>query len=207
MYVGATAISFTLVITVSVISIRAGFVETMLVKSNLYMHTLTPIFTLLLFTLAIADTHIKFRYSFMAIVPTFIYALLYAVCVFGTHVWRDHYYLGEFMPWPVAFISIMAAAYLLSLLLRLLHNLTNKHVTRGIERYYKESDDYKFDRIGDAIAHLAEVESKFYHEGDDIYVPVDIVKLLSERYHAEELALDIQYDIYLESYLKNIHKK
>ncbi len=80
-------------------------------------------------------------------------------------------------------------------------------MTRGIEKYYKESDDYKFDRIGDAIAHLAEVESKFYHEGDDIYVPVDIVKLLSERYRAEELALDIQYDIYLESYLKNIHKK
>jgi hypothetical protein len=206
MYVGATAISFTLVVTVSVISIRAGFVETMLVKSNLYMHTLTPIFTLLLFTLAIADTHIKFRYSFMAIVPTFIYALLYAICVFGTHVWRDHYYLGEFMPWPVAFILFIAVSFGLSQLLRILHNLTNKVVTRNIERYYKESLDYDFPRITDAIAKLAKVEAKFYKDGDDLYFPVDIIKLLSERYSASILPLDIQYDIYLENYLKAIQQ-
>ena len=206
MYVGATAISFTFVVTISLISMRMGIVETMFIRSNLFMHTLTPIFTLLLFTVAIADTHIKFRYSFAAIIPTFIYAFLYAICVFGTHVWRDHYYLGEFMPWPVAFILFIAVSFGLSQLLRFLHNLTNKIVTRNIERYYKESPDYEFPRVTGAIAKLAEVEAKFYKEGDDIYFPVDIIKLLAERYSASVLPIDIQYDIYLESFLKVIHQ-
>ena len=207
MYIGSVGSLLTMTIALALIGPTTGFAYAMFGNSNVFMHTLNPIFVFMLFTIAVSDGRIRFSHSFIAIIPTFIYSLMYFILAFVTHIWRDHYHLAEYMPWPVAFISIMAAAYLLSLLLRLLHNLTNKHVTRGIEKYYKESDDYKFDRIGDAIAHLAEVESKFYHEGDDIYVPVDIVKLLSERYHAEELALDIQYDIYLESYLKNIHKK
>ena len=44
-----------------------------------------------------------------------------------------------------------------------------------------------------------------YKEGDDIYIPVDIIQLLSERYNTSTLPLDIQYDIYLENYLATIH--
>ena len=122
-------------------------------------------------------------------------------------MWNDHYHIANVLPWPVALIGILAIAYALALLLRLLHNLSNKRVQRGIERYYKESPDYEYDKITNAIAKLAEVESKFYKEGDDIYIPVDIIKLLSERYSTSTLPLDIQYDIYLERYLECIHPK
>lgn len=207
MYVGATAIFFTFVVAMSLISIQMGFVNAMFVNSNLYMHTLTPIFTLLLITVAIADTHIKFSYSFIAIIPTFIYAFLYAILAFGTHFWRDHYHLQDYMPWPVAFILFIVVSFGLAQILRILHNLTNKIVTRNIERYYKESPDYEFPKITGAIAKLAQEEAKYYKEGDDLFFPVDIIKLLSERYSASVLPIDIQYDIYLENYLASIHKK
>ena len=53
---------------------------------------------------------------------------------------------------------------------------------------------------------LAEVESKFYSEGDDIYIPTDIIALLAERYNASFVPIDILYDIYLETYLKSINE-
>ena len=207
MYVGTCGVFLTLVIALATIAPNAGFVYAMFERSNLFMHTLNPIFIILLFTVAISDAKIKFNRIFYSIIPTVIYGLLYFILAFVANVWRDHYHIQDIMPWPVAFIAILAAAFGLSFLLRFLHNLTNGHMKKGIERYYKESPDYKFEKITNAIAKLAKEESKYYSQGDEIYIPVDIIKLLSERYNTDTLPLDIQYDIYLENYLLNIHVK
>lgn len=207
MYIGTCGVTLTFVIALSMISPASGFVYAMFERSNLFMHTLNPIFIILLFTVAIADAKVKFSRTLFAIIPTFVYALIYFILAFVTNVWRDHYHIQDFMPWPVAFIAILAVSYGLAVLLRLLHNLSHKRVQKGIERYYKESPDYEFERISLAIAKLAKEESAYYSEGDEIFIPVDIIKLLSERYKASRLPLDIQYDIYLENYLLNIHIK
>lgn len=207
MYVGTCGVLLTFVVAVAMIAPTAGVVYAMFEKSNLFMHTLNPIFITLLFTVAISDAKIRFSRTFIAIVPTIIYGLIYFIMVFVANAWRDHYHIQDFMPWPVAFMIIMVVAYGLSVLLRFLHNLTNGHVRKGIERYYKESPDYEFDKITFAIAKLAKEESAYYSKGDEIYIPVDIIKLLSDRYKTAALPLDIQYDIYLEQYLLNIHIK
>ena len=207
MFVGTCGVTLTFIIALTMISPNAGFIYAMFERSNLFMHTLNPIFIILLFTVAISDAKIKFNRTFFTLIPTFIYALLYFVLAFVANVWRDHYHIQDFLPWPVAFIAIVAVAYGIAVLLRFLHNLTNGHVKKGIEKYYKESPDYEFEKIPAAIAKLAEEESAFYSEGDEIYIPVDIIQLLSNRYKANALPLDIQYDIYLENYLLNIHIK
>ncbi len=207
MYIGTCGVFLTFIIALTMISPTSGFVYAMFERSNLFMHTLNPIFITILFTVAISDTRIKFSRTFFTIIPTFIYAVLYFILVFEAKVWRDHYHIRDIVQWPVAFIVIMAVAFGLSVLLRFLHNLTNKRVMKGIERYYKESPDYEFEKITFAISKLAKEESMYYSEGDNIYIPVDIIKLLSERYNATTLPLDIQYDIYLENYLSNIHVK
>ena len=125
--------------------------------------------------------------------------------VFATGIWRDHYGLRGFLPWPVTFILLMLVAFGIAQLLRVLHNLNNRRVMRNIGKYFKESPDFEFEKVTQAIAKLAEEDSKFYKEGDEISIPTDIIKLLAERYKATSLPLDIQYDIYLENYLINIH--
>ena len=70
-----------------------------------------------------------------------------------------------------------------------------------------ESPDFEFPIISAAVAHLAKLESRFYYEGDDIYIPVDIIQLLSNRYKTNKVPVDILYDIYLENYLININKE
>jgi len=191
----------------TLISAFQGFVETMFTRSSLFMHTINPILITILFVVVVSDTRIKFSYSFISIGPTIIYMIVYAIMVFGVGMWNDHYKANAFIPWPVTLIIVIIVSFGIAQLLRVLHNLMNKHITKSIERYYKESPDFDFPVIGKAIAHLAAIESKFYHEGDDICMPVDIIEYLTERYQANKLPLDILYDIYLDNYLINIGKK
>ena len=207
LYVGAVGTFLTFFVAITILSIGQGFVKTMFERSNLFMHTINPIFITLLFVLVISDGHIKFRTSFIALIPVVLYSLLYYIMVFVIGAWRDHYQTNTYMPWPVTLLLIISIAFGVTQLLRVLHNLTNKYVTDNIRKYYLETSDYDCPRVSDAVIKLAEYESKFYFEGDDIYIPTDIIAILSERYSAAIVPLDILYDIYLESYLKSINIK
>lgn len=207
MYVGTVGVFLTFFSAITIISIYQGFVKTMLSKSGLFLHTINPILITVLFVLTISDTRIKFSYSFISMIPIVIYMIVYFIMVFVAKVWKDHYHTNSVMPWPLSLLLMMSISFGVTQFIRVLHNLTNKHVTKSIEKYYMESPDFEFNRVSDAIAHLAEIESKFYYEGDDIYIPVDIIHLLSERYKAKKVPVDILYDVYLEKYLIDIGKK
>ena len=207
MYIGAVGVFLTFFIAITVISSYQGFVKTMFHDSNLYLHTICPISISLLFLLVISDVKIKFIHSIISMIPVLAYMLLYYIMVFVTKEWRDHYYTNAFIPWPISLILLLGVAFGVCQLVRLVHNLNNKHVTKSIERYYKESPDYEFENVSLAIAHLAEIESKFYQEGDDVFIPNDIIDILSNRYDTDSVPIDILYDIYLENYLISIGKK
>ena len=207
MYVGAVGVFLTFFTAATLISAFQGFVETMFIRSSLFMHTINPLLITILFVLVISDTHIKFSYSFISIIPIAIYMIIYFIMVFVIGAWSDYYKTNVVFPWPVSLLLMIVASFGVCQLMRILHNLTNKRVTKSIETYYKESPDFEFPVISKAVAHLAELESKFYYEGDDVYIPVDIIQLLSERYGADKLPIDILYDVYLENYLINIGKK
>ena len=207
MYVGTVGVFLTFFSATTIVSIYQGFVKTMLSKSGLFLHTINPILITVLFVLIISDTRIKFSHSFISMIPIIIYMIVYFIMVFVAKVWKDHYHTNSVMPWPLSLLLMMSISFGVTQFIRFLHNLTNKHVSKSIERYYMESPDFEYPIIGTAVAHLAELESKFYHEGDDVYIPVDIIKLLSDRYNASKLPIDVLYDIYLENYLINIGKK
>ena len=201
MYVGAVGVFLTFFVAITIISAYQGFAKAMFTNAKLFMHTINPILITLLFVLVISDTRIKFSFSFISLIPVVVYMITYLVMVIILKEWKDHYYTDKYIPWPVSLILIIGVSFGICQLLRLLHNLTNKHVNKSIEKYYKESPDFDFPKIKDAIALLAKIESKFYYKCDDIYIPVDIIKMLSDRYGTESIPLDILYDIYLENYL------
>ena len=207
MYVGAVGVFLTFFVAITLITAYQGFVKAMFMNAKLFTHTINPLLITLLFVLVISDTHIKFSFSFISIIPVAIYMIIYLIMVIILKEWNDYYYTDKYIPWPVSLILILSTSFGICQLLRFLHNLTNKHVNKTIEKYYKESPDFEFPLIKDAIASLAKIESKFYYKGDDIYIPTDIIKMLSDRYDTENLPLDILYDIYLENYLINIGDK
>ena len=207
MYIGATGVFLTFFVAATLISAVQGFPKAMFANSNLYMHTICPILITFLFVVVVSDTHINFSRSFISVVPVVTYMIVYFIMVFVVKVWRDHYYTNAYIPWPVSLVLLVSISFGVCQLLRILHNLTNKHVNKSIERYYKESPDFEFPKVSGAIAHLAKIESKFYHAGDDVYIPVDIIQMLSDRYGTRSVPVDILYDIYLENYLLNIGVK
>lgn len=204
MFVGATGAFLTFAIAGTLISIATGFVKTMFIKSNIFLHTINPILFTVLFTLVISDVKIKFNRTFFTLIPVFIYSLIYFIMVFVLGIWSDHYQVGSIMPWPIAAILIHAITFGLAVLLRFLHNLSHDYNLKTIKRYYLQSADFDFPKLTNALEELAKIESKFYFKGDDVYIPVDTISYLSERYNST-LSLDIQYDIYLENYLRNIY--
>lgn len=207
MFIGTTGMLLTSLIAIFYSFISMSFYDSMIKNSNIFMHTINPLLVVVLFALIISDVHLKITHSLYAIIPTILYAIFYAIMVFITHNWEDSYHIQDAIPWPLAFLIFIIVSFAIAELLRFLHNRINKYVEGHIEKYYKESPDYEFNRITDALAKLAEEEANFYRKGDDFYIPVDIIKLLSERYNNSSLSLDIQYDIYLEHYLANIKKK
>lgn len=207
MYIGVTGVAITFLFAISIISVAQGFVQSMFLKSNLFLHTINPIFFIILFTLAISDAEIKFKESYLAFIPLVIYCILYFIMVFVVHEWRDHYRTNTYVPWPLSLVLVLVVAFAATHGLRLLHNLTHKYVEQSIKRYYKKSPDYEFENVTDAVSHLAEIESRYYYKDDDIYIPVDIIKLLSERYKTSAVPIDILFDVYLEKYIENIKKQ
>ena len=207
MYIGAVGVFLTFSIALTLISSFQGFSKTMLERSNLFLHTINPILITILFVLVVSDSKIKFSYSFFPMIPIVIYMFIYFLMVFVLKQWRDVYKTDAFIPWYVTLILLLAVSFGICQLLRFLHNLSNKHVNEKIEEYYMRSPDFDFPRVSDAIAYLAKIESKFYYENDDVYIPADIIQLLSNRYSASIVPIDILYDIYLENYLLNIGKK
>lgn len=207
MYVGATGVFITFFTAITIITSYQGIVTTMFSKSSLFLHTINPLLITLLFVLVVSDTRIKFSYSFIAMVPVIIYMIIYFIMVFVVHAWKDHYHTNDIIPWPISLLIMISLSFGVCQFLRIMHNLVNKQVRISLERYYKESPDFDFPIVGNAVAHLAKLESRFYHEGDDVYIPVDIIQMLIERYKAHELPIDVFYDIYLENYLINIGKK
>ena len=207
MYIGAVGVFLTFSIAITLISSFQGFSKTMLEGSNLFLHSINPILITALFVLVVSDSKIKFSYSFFPMIPIVIYMFIYFLMVFILKEWRDVYKTDDFIPWYVTLILLLAVSFGICQLLRFLHNLSNKHVNKKIEEYYMCSPDFDFPRVSDAIAYLAKIESKFYYENDDVYIPADIIQLLSNRYSASIVPVDILYDIYLENYLLNIGKK
>ena len=206
LFIGAVGTFLTFMIAITVISISEGFVKTMFLRSNIFMHTINPIFISLLFTLIISDHKIKFKVSLFSLIPVSLYAIMYYIMVFATGKWRDVYQTDRYIPWPVTLLLIILAAFGISQLLRVLHNNTNKYVTENIRKYYLETPDYDCVSLNNAVIKLAEKEAKFYSEGDDIYIPTDAIKLLAERYQESTRPLDEACDIYLQNYLEFIKK-
>ena len=207
MYIGAVGVFLTFVFAISLISFTQGFVKAMFSDSNIFMHTISPILITVLFVLVVSDHKIKFSYSLISVIPVAIYMVIYFIMVFVLKIWKDHYYTDKYIPWPFSLLLVVSVCFGVCQLLRVLHNLSNTYINKSIEKYYKESPDFEFPKISGAIAHLAKIESKFYYEGDDVYMPVDIIQMLSDRYGTDIVPVDILYDIYLENYLICIGKK
>ncbi|MBO7533940.1 MAG: hypothetical protein J6T46_08115, partial [Victivallales bacterium] len=98
MYMGATSVTITFVIAITILSSAAGFYRIMLWSNNFHLHTLGPLLAITIFFLINSDHRVGFRKTFLAIGPVAAYGLVYIIMVFiiGEEAggWRDHYQIS-----------------------------------------------------------------------------------------------------------------
>ena len=210
-FVGATGVSLTFFVTVTVLGPYAGYDLMLFQRSNLFLHTICPILSIF-FIIFVNDDHtISFKSSIFAMIPVVIYSILYMILAIfiGPEKggWRDHYrftqiHIGEnfVVPWPIVLIIALGVVFGLLTLLRLVHNKVHIIRKKQIELYYQQSEEFNYPTIQEAIIKLAEYERK-YDLGGEITVPRRIIKMMEKKYQSN-IALSDLCNLYINAYLE-----
>ena len=203
-FTSATTISLTLTIALLVLSPQVGFARIMLTSTNLLMHTIVPLITILSFLFINTYHTIKFKTTIFAVIPVALYSVCYIVMAgwIGEENggWRDHYHFLKLMPWYCALVITLTLTFGLANLLRFVHNRMHQRDKSATEIYYQNAEAYDMPTIEEAITKLAH-ENKRNDAGGEVIVPRRIICILEKKYESKK-GLGYLCGIYLEEYLK-----
>ena len=205
LYVGTTAVSMTFLVAVAILSPIEGFKEMLLDRSNLFLHLICPFLAIILFIFVEHDHKVKFKHSYVALIPILIYAMVYSIMAFAITEknggWRDHYRFNVYMPWPVTAILLLSVAYGIATGLRVGHNKIHLSFKRNVQKGYLECEELKGCTLDEIMRKIARENRKVARKNRNIIVPTRLSNLFIEnnetKFTNEELC-----KIYVEEYLK-----
>ena len=202
-FISTTCITLTFIISLTLLSAYAGFVKMMASGSNLFLHSIVPIVSIIGFLFINTYHNVKFKTTIYALIPIFIYAIIYLISAIfigqENGGWRDHYHFNEFIPWYYIFIIVFALAFGIANLLRAIHNRMHKRDKLATEKYYQNTPEYNLPTIEEAIKKLAQ-ENKKYDVGGEVIVPRRIIKFLENKYKSGKTIQEL-CNIYIDEYL------
>lgn len=188
MFTGTVGVTLTFLVALTVLSPAAGFYRMMIYSNNILFHTTCPILSIMLFFFINSDHNIKFRSTFIAIVPIVLYAILYVVMVFviGEEAggWRDHYQverITEFLPMPLVILLMILLGFGVATGLRLIHNAVHQHRKAEMEAYYQQNEAFAYPDIQTAIQALADMDRP-RDLGGELTVPRRIMNIMEKKY-------------------------
>lgn len=122
-FIGTAAVSLTFLVVMCFLGPILGY-DAMFSGNNLFMHGICPILAIASFMFAERGA-LRFRCTWLALLPTLIYGLLYMTMVVIVGVdnggWPDFYMFNATGMWPLTFVTLMAASFVIAVLLRLPH--------------------------------------------------------------------------------------
>ena len=121
-HVAATAVSVTLVTVLLFLGPRLGYAS-MFAGWTLYLHLLGPLLAIFSFLFLEEGPELKKKHTCLAAMPVFVYALFYLYYVVLRRTWPDFYGFNMHGKWYISFVVMLAAAYGLGALLRILRGL------------------------------------------------------------------------------------
>ena len=207
MFMGTTGVTVTFLVAIAVLSPAAGFYRVMLWSNNLYLHSICPVLSILLFFFINSDHRVKLKSSFLAILPVMAYAAVYVVMVFaiGENAggWRDHYQIQtitENLPLPLLVIVFGLLTFGIANGLRAVHNLIHSRRKADMERYYQQAEAFAYPDIESAIRALADMDRK-RDKGGELTVPRRIMAMMEKKYQSG-LSVGEQCALYIRAYFR-----
>ena len=202
-FVSVSCVTLTFLISVTILSPNAGYKEIMASGTNLFLHTLVPVSSIIALIFVNSYHTIKFRATFYTLFPIFLYSTVYVISAIfigeDNGGWRDHYHFQKLMPWYFAYAMILALGFIIANILRLAHNSMHRRDKKKTENYYQNAPEYNLPTIEEAIKQLAQ-ENKKNDKGGEVIVPRRIIKFLNNKYNSEK-SLNELCNIYINEYL------
>lgn len=128
-FVATTAVTLTFVTVVLFLSplfaINGHGYFSLFMHNNFFLHFLTPVLAIISFVLFERKEPINFRTTFFAIIPTFVYGIVYIIMVVFLGWWPDFYgftFGGRMWAAPISAVAMLLATFIIALTLRFFHN-------------------------------------------------------------------------------------
>ena len=146
---------------------------------NFFLHVVCPILILIAFFLVEAGTCITFRDSLLCMLPIFLYATLYLYNVVIVKRWEDIYHFTTFIPFSLSLVLMLALAYGIAYLIRILNNRRNDYNRKQLMKNWDDDLDEVAIRID--IYGLGRYMG-LHGDSNDIGMNLDILMDIAEKY-------------------------
>ena len=201
-YAGVTAVALTFLISLCVLAPVKGFVL-IFTGSRFFLHGLCPILAIVAFCFFISEQRIRLKDTLFALVPVFVYAVLYYVMVVvlgeDRGGWNDFYGFATRLPVWIPMVSIMPLTFLIATVIRIFHNRTFDRRREEEAAYFSEV--FAHADIREIVAAMA----RFHREsgkGRDIVVPGRVIAIMVEN-NEGDCTWEECCGIYLKEYLQS----
>lgn len=202
LFITTTALSLTFLISLCVLAPYKGFVL-IFTGSRFFLHGLCPILAIFTFCFVIKDLHIKFKTTFLALIPVFLYA-----CVYYTLVklvgeerggWNDFYGFLTKIPEWISLSCFLPLTFAIAFGIRTLHNQSRKRYTRKAHTDYLNA--FEQSNMEEVIVHMAARNSRLDTTGN-IVIPYDVLRMLLSS-DEDEKAFEDYCILYVKECLKH----
>ena len=135
-HVGVTAVALTFMIVILFLAPGYGF-DKMYNYANLFFHGLLPVFAMANYMFFNKEGRIRFKDTPFAIIPSFLYGIVYFAIVASNNAYGDlnydFYMFGKDGPWigAINFLSVMLIAYVMGLILYFVNRLVFKTIQKN----------------------------------------------------------------------------
>ena len=200
MYVGVNAVALTFLVSLFILAPFKGF-ALVFTGSRFFLHAVCPILSILAFCCFINSHLIRFREVLIAMIPVFIYTVVYLVMVLVIGEehggWNDFYGFATKVPIWVSLIVILPASFGIAMLLRLAHDkccLRQRKKDAELYRSFCEGEDLREVIANMARSNKQEIRTK------SIVIPTQVIRLMILNSGAEMDPAEASR-IYLEAFL------
>jgi len=172
---------------------------------NFWLHLVCPIMALILFLSVESDFRFSFFDSLICLAPFFLYAAIYmtSVVMVGEEYggWQDLYHLTDQLPPSFAASAMCAFALAVALVIGLLYNSLSVQRRKKMMSSWEDSADPK--EIEEE-AHDLGWHYGLYDDRNDMTIPVDILRELSQRYNVE---VKVLYQAYVDGMSRGLAER
>ncbi len=125
MHISVTAVSLTFLVSLFILAPVKGFVL-IFTGSRFFLHGVCPVLSIITFCCFINSHLVRLKESLLALIPVFIYAIVYLVMVVfigeARGGWNDFYGFATRIPVWISLTAILPVTFGIAALLRLGHN-------------------------------------------------------------------------------------